>query len=74
MVVQHQTKDQNEDEWAEVKKLLNGVNEEKHSDAQKQPNAAFDLLQNVDHEVGHDHGNGQCAEQVDRDVGQHLTA
>ena len=74
VIVQHQPEDEDQDEWAEVEQLLDGVDEQQDGDAQEQPNPALDLLQDVHHEVGDHDGNGQGAEQVDGDVGQDLAA
>ena len=73
VVVQHQPEDQNQDQRAEVEELLDGVNQQEHSNAQKQPHPAFNFLP-FTHGVGDGHRNDQGAQQVDGHVGEDFAA
>ena len=61
VVVEHQPKNQNQDERAEVEQLLDGVDEQQHGDAQKEADAALDFLQDVHHRIRHSHRDDQRA-------------
>ena len=74
VVVEHQPKNQNQDERAEVEQLLDGVDEQQHGDAQKEADAALDFLQDVHHRIRHGHRDDECAEEVDGDALHHLRA
>ena len=74
VVVEHQPKNQNEDERAQVEELLDGVDEQQDGNAQKQTDTALDLLQDVHHEVGDHHRDDQRTKQVEGHVGQDFTS
>ena len=74
VVVEHQPKNQNEDERAQVEELLDGVDEQQDGNAQKQTDTALNLLQDVHHEVGDHHRDGQRPKQVEGHVGQDFTS
>ena len=68
MVVQHQPKNQDEHERAQVEQLLDGVNQEEHRDAQKQLHGTGDFLQDINQYVAHNHGQHEGHNQVGSDA------